>query len=97
MKEVKISYKGKTYVFEFYGTTISGANIFFVKAKDKEVVKWLIEDHFFIVASPEPGQEYLLNAIKNTKEEAELKGIIANAILAEFYAEGFFQNLGKHN
>jgi hypothetical protein len=88
MKRIKVRYQGTNYVFEVYATTINRANIFFVKALDKEVKKWLIEDHFFVVASANPLEQYFLNAIKNTREEAEFKGKIADAVLADFFAEG---------
>lgn len=97
MKKLDVRYQGNNYSFEVYGTTIIGANIFFVKAEDKAVKQWLIEDHFFVVASQNPGDQYFLNAIKNTKEEAEFKGKIADAVLADFFAEGYVKNLSEVN
>jgi hypothetical protein len=81
MHKIKITFNGKQYQFRYYWTTINVENIYFVRTDDKEAIRIMVEDHFFITFDIRGQSPFQFNCISGEKEEMDFKMAIATEIL----------------
>lgn len=86
MHKISLTYKGRSYDFRYYSTTINGENLYFVITQDPVAKEMLIEDHFFIRLPLDGYGMYFFNGIKGTEVENDFKEFISKEILMRWMA-----------
>ena len=81
MNKIKITFKGKQYQFRYYWTTINAENIYFIRTDDKDAIRMLVEDFFFITFNITGQAPFNFNCHSDSHDEIDFKMAIATEIL----------------